>query len=354
MNIENDVRPIESAGIRTAFGHKNVLITGGLGFLGSSLANRLADLGAHVKVLDSLHCLYGGNEFNLVRNTRDTIEVVRGDVRDRQLLERMIEGADVIYHFAAQVSYIDSGRIPFEDLDVNQRATLQLLEICRERAPEAKVLFASSRLVVGEAQTTPVREDHPTSPQSMYGIHKLAAEKYCEIYWKNFGLRTTVLRITNPYGPRQQMKHGKYSMVGWFVRLAMEEREITIFGDGHQVRNYIYVDDIVDAFARCGATEGVAGQLYWLGSRENTPFRKMAEMVVEVVGRGSIRFVPWPANYERVETGTVVIDSSRLEQAIGWEAKVSLREGIKRTVDYYAQHLAKYIDANGTVGDRCL
>jgi UDP-glucose 4-epimerase len=261
----------------------------------------------------------------------------------------MLEGVDVVYHFAAQVSYIDSGNIPFEDLDVNQRATLQLLEICREKAPEARVLFASSRLVVGETQTNPVREDHPTSPQSIYGVHKLAAEKYCEIYWRNFGLRTTVLRITNPYGPRQQMKHGKYSMVGWFVRLAMEEREITIFGDGHQVRNYIYVDDIVEAFARCGAAEDVAGQLFWLGSRENTPFRKMAEMVVEAVGRGSIRYVPWPANYERVETGTVVIDSSRLEQAIGWKAQVSLREGISRTVEYYAEHLPKYagVDRNG-------
>jgi UDP-glucose 4-epimerase len=323
---------------------KRVLVTGGLGFLGSSVANQLSAFGAHIVILDSLHPLYGGNRFNLDPAFGERMRVVIGDVRDKKLVEELVESSDIIYHFAAQVSYIDSGTIPFEDLEVNQTATLNLLESCRRLNTKAKVLFASSRLVLGETQMPEIREDHPTNPLSIYGVHKLAAEKYLSIYYRNYGIPTTILRITNPYGPRQQIKHGKYSVVGWFVRLAMEGKEITIFGDGRQMRNYIYIDDIVEAFIRCGATSATDGQLYLLGSCEDTEFRTMTRLVVQVVGRGSIRHVGWPENYERAETGGVVVDISKLRNAIVWEPKVPLLEGISRTFEYYSEFREMYVD----------
>jgi len=330
--------------LREFYSDKRVLITGGLGFLGSSTANRLAAMKARVVVLDSLHPLYGGNRFNLDPELAERVQVVIGDVRDKDLLEKLVADADIIYHFAAQVSYIDSGDMPLEDLAVNQESSLNLLEACRHSNARAKVLFASSRLVLGETQLPCITEDHPTNPLSLYAVHKLAVEKYCYLYYKNYGIPTTVLRITNPYGPRQQIKHNKYCMVGWFIRLAMEGKEIPIFGEGLQRRNYIYVDDIVEAFLRCGATHATDGQLYFVGSRASDEFRSMVELVIEAVGKGTIRYVPWPKNYERVETGDVFIDTAKLKTAIDWVPQFSLRDGILRTYEYYAQHWKMYVD----------
>ena len=329
--------------LTTFYSGKRVLITGGLGFLGSSLANRLSTLGAQVIILDSLNPLYGGNRFNLNPALVQKMRVFIGDVRDKNLVSELVDGVDVIYHFAAQVSYIDSGNIPYEDLDVNQMATLNILEACRHINPQAKVLFASSRLVLGETKMSNISEDHPTDPLSLYGVHKLASEKYLNVYYRNFGIPTTVLRITNPYGPRQQIKHNKYSLVGWFIRQAIEGKSIPVFGDGRQLRNYIYVDDIVDAFLGCGATTATDGQLYFVGSRENSEFREMVELVVETVGCGTIRYVPWPKDYEKVETGDVIIDTTKLNNTIGWEPKISLKEGVLRTYQYYEKNWKEYI-----------
>lgn len=325
------------------YSDKRVLITGGLGFLGSNVANKLAGLGASVVILDSLHPMYGGNEHNILEENRNNIELIIDDVRNKPLVERLVRSADIIYHFAAQVSYIDSGNIPFEDLDVNLRGTLNILESCRYFNPSAKILFASSRLVIGATGNLPVNEEHPTHPLSIYGAHKLSAEKYFNIYHQNYGIPTTVLRITNPYGPRQQIKHNKYSLVGWFVRLAMEDKEITIFGDGHQLRNYIYVEDIVEAFIRCGATPGTNGQLYFLGSKENVEFRTMAKLVIKIVGKGTIKHVPWPDNYEHIETGDVNIDTSKIRAEIAWDPQYSMETGIRRTHEYYSLHWPYYV-----------
>lgn len=329
--------------LKSFYSNKNIFITGGLGFIGSSMANRLSMLGAHIIILDSKDPRYGGNQFNLDSLYKKNMEIVIGDIRDKNLVTKLVKSTDIIFHFAAQVSYIDSGNIPFEDLEVTQAATLNLLEACRNVNPDVKILFASSRLVLGASQTAPISESHPTNPLSLYGVHKLAAEKYFFIYHKNYGIRTTVMRITNPYGPRQQIKHSKYSLPGWFVRLAMEDKEIKIFGDGKQIRNYIYIDDIVEAFIRAGASYSVNGDMYFLGSRENTEFRTMVELVVKTVGRGSIRYVPWPGDYEKAETGASIIDTSKIVDALGWKPEVSLSEGIKLTYDYYSKYRDLYL-----------
>lgn len=318
----------------------NVLITGGAGFLGSNLVHALVARGDKVTVLDAMLPLYGGNEFN-VSEIREKIEFVKGDIRDKALVDKLVQGKNLIFNFAAQVSYLDSKDQPFLDLDINGKGHLNILEAMREHNPKAKILFSSSRLAYGKILTTPVKENHPTNPLSIYGIHKLLGEKYYQYYADTFGLNTVSVRIPNPYGPRQQMKHSKYSIVGWFVRQALEGQEIQIFGDGSQERDYMYVDDIVEAFLQL-SEKGQAGEIYNIGTHERVKFVDMVDAVLEAVGSGSKKHVPWPENYEKNETGNYIADTSKIEALTGWEAKVSLKDGIRQMVEYYKKYKEHY------------
>lgn len=317
-----------------------VLITGGAGFIGSNLAHALVKQGAQVTVLDALLPLYGGNEFNL-EWIREQIEFVKGDIRDEELVKKLVVGKDFIYNFAAQVSYIDSKDQPFLDLDINGRGHLIMLEAVRQLVPQTKVFFSSSRLVYGKILTLPVKETHPTDPLSIYGIHKLLGEKYYRYYADTFGLHTVAVRIPNPYGPRQQMKHSKYSIVGWFIRQAMEGKTITIFGDGAQERDYLYVDDIVAAFLQL-SEKGERGEVYNVGTDERIRFVDMVDAVLAAVGSGQKKHVPWPQNYEKNETGNYVADTSKLEKLTGWKPQTRLADGVAKTVDYYKKYRAHY------------
>lgn len=326
--------------IRQYFAGKKVLITGGLGFIGSNLAHALVEHGASVTIVDALLPLYGGSEFN-VADIKDRVEVVIGDIRDAQLMEKLVVGRDIIYNLAAQVSYIDSQKEPFLDLDINGKGHLTVLEAVRAHAPQASVIFSSSRMVYGRILTTPVAEDHPTEPLSLYGIHKLLGEKYYQYYTKTFGIRTVSVRIPNPYGPRQQMKHNKYSIVGWFVRQAMENKTITIFGDGAQERDYLYIDDITSAFLRLTA-QGESGNVYNIGTHERIRFVDMVDAVVAEVGQGHKEHVPWPKDYEKNETGNYIADTAKIHQATGWQPEVDLKTGVKQMVEYYRRHHRQY------------
>jgi len=321
---------------------KNVLITGGLGFLGSNIANKLVSLGANVTILDSLNPLYGGNWFN-VEGIKDKIKVIIGDIRDEELVYGLVIDKDIIFNLAAQVSYIDSSVIPFIDLDINCRGHFTILEACRKNNKDAKIIFSSSRMVLGKIKYSPMDENHPTNPLSIYGIHKLAAEKYHLMYFKDYGMKTCVLRITNPYGERQQIKHNKYCLPGWFMRLAMENKPITVFGDGLQLRDYIYSDDLIEAFIRVGVTDKTDGQLYNCGSGKSRLFKDMAELVVKAVGQGEVKYVPWPENYEKVETGDFETNISKLSSAIDWTPQISLEQGIEKMVAYYKKNKNNYV-----------
>lgn len=339
MNYTLDTNTLP-AHVRAGFQGKRVLITGGLGFIGSNLAHALVGLGADVTIVDALLPLYGGNHFN-VASIKDNITVVEGDIRDSELMAKLVANQDLIYHLAAQVSYIDSKEQPFLDLDINARGLLTVLEAMRCHAPAATLLFASSRLVYGKILTTPVREDHPTDPLSLYGIHKLVGEKYCRYFSDTFGLHTLSVRIPNPYGPRQQMKHDKYSIVGWFIRQALEGNTIRVFGDGQQERDYLFIDDIVEAFLRLTPV-GESGSVYNIGTHERVRFLDMVDAVITTIGRGAKEHVPWPANYEHNETGNYIADTTRVSTLTGWQPQVSLQSGIKKTVDYFERYREHY------------
>ena len=327
--------------LENAYANKRALIIGGLGFLGSNLTHHLVDLGTQVTILDALLEPYGGNHFNLA-GVSDRVEVCIGDVRDAALVEKLVDGQDFIFNFAAQVSYIDSFKIPLIDLGITCQGVLNVLEACQRCNRHARILYPSSRMVYGRIIAQLVDEQHPTRPLSLYGMHKLLSEQYHWLYARQYGLRCVILRISNPYGPRQQMKHSKYSIVGWFIRMAMEGRSIEVFGDGRQLREYIYADDLTEAFLLAGAMETAYGETYNIGSGQPVSFIEMVRTVVETVEKGSYRLVPWPSDYEANETGDYVADTRKIEHDLRWKCEVSLKEGIQRTYDYYRQFASYY------------
>jgi len=339
-NTASEIKHTLSAAESGYFDGKRALITGGAGFIGSSLAHALTALGTKVTILDAMLPLYGGNMFNL-HGIEDQVEFVKGDVRDDQLVARVVSEKDLVYHLAAQVSYIDSKDMPFEDLDINGRGHLTMLDAVQKLAPQARFIFSSSRMVYGKIQTVPVSELHPTNPLSLYGIHKLLGEKYGAYYHDTFGLHTVSIRIPNPYGPRQQMKHNKYSIVGWFVRQAMSDNTIEVFGDGMQARDYLYIDDIVDAFLHL-SVKGKPGEVYNIGTDERVRFVDMIDAVLAEVGKGRKKHIPWPKNYEHNETGDYIADTSKIEADTDWKAQVSLKDGVRMMVDYYSKHHRHY------------
>ena len=322
------------------FDDKQVLVTGGMGFIGSNLAHVLAALGAKVTILDALLPSYGGNVNNL-SDIADQITIVDGNITDEALVNSLVPGVDYVFHLAGQVGYVDSRDKPFVDLDFNGRGNLVMLEAIKEHAPLAHIIFSSSRLVYGPIKTIPVPETHPTEPLSLYGIHKLLGEKYYAYYAHNFGIYGVAVRIPNPYGPRQQIRHAKYSIVGWFMRQAMEGKAIQIFGDGTQQRDYIFIDDIVSALLHT-MIRGEAGEAYNIGSPAPMTFEQMVDAVILAVGSGTKEFKPWPEDYEKNETGDYVADTTKIEAATGWHPRVSFTDGIQAMVAFYKDNKELY------------
>lgn len=339
MSVDNLIRRIP-ADVTDALAGTRVLITGGLGFIGSNLAQTLVSLGAKVTILDALLPPYGGNTFNIA-GIEDRVELVNGNILDQPLVEALVTKSEFIFHLAGQVGYVDAKDKPFVDLDFNGKGNLLMLEAVRIRSPQARILFSSSRLVYGKILTLPVSEEHPTNPLSLYAIHKLLGEKYYGYYAHQYGIHGVSVRIPNPYGPRQQMKHSKYSIVGWFVRRALENQTIEIFGDGLQERDYIYIDDIVDALLRL-IVKGAAGEAYNIGSHERLRFVDMVDMIIAEARGGRKKLVPWPADYEKNETGDYVADIHKIAAATGWQPQVSFADGIKATIQYYLQQGEHY------------
>lgn len=318
-----------------------VVITGGLGFIGSNLAHALVDLGANVFIIDAMIPNLGANNFN-VEDIRDRIEVTVGDIRDLPLMESMVADADVVFSLAAQVDHIASMNDPLLDLDMSGRGALTVLEACRRVRSGARVVFPGSRLQFGRPRELPVNEDHPMDPMNIYAVHRLLGEKYQQVYHNAFGIGTCVLRLSNPFGPRQQMRHSKYGILNWFIRLALENREITLYGEGNQERDYFYVGDAVDAFLRAGSMEAANGRVFNVGAGTPITMAEAANTIVDVVGSGNVTHVPWPGDRSKQETGGYVTDTSRIEGTLGWRPKVDFAEGVGRTAEYYRTHREHY------------
>ena len=322
-----------------------VMVTGGMGFIGSNLARRLVELGARVIVVDSLIPGYGGNHFNL-DGIEDRLTLNVADIRQQSTMNYLVQGRDVIFNLAGQVSHIDSIRDPQTDLEINCRAQLVLLEACRHNNPGVKVVYAGTRQVYGKPDSLPVSERHLVRPTDVNGINKVAGEYYHLVYNDVFGVRACSLRLTNIYGPRQLIRHNRQGFIGWFIRLAIEDREIEIYGDGSQVRDFVYVDDAVDAFLRAGASDACNGMTLNVGGSEPTSHRALVERLLRVAGTGRVRLVPWPPDKKAIDIGSFYSDSSLIASVLGWTPRVPLDEGLRRTVAFYREHLAHYVNAD--------
>jgi len=321
---------------------KKVLILGGLGMIGSNLAHKLVENNAEVTIADACIEPFGANIFNL-NGINDKVILNKTDIRDSESIKLLVKDKEIIFNLAGQISHNDSIKDPLYDAELNYMGQLSVMENIRIFNPKAKVLFSGSRLQFGRIQQIPVNEKQPSNPETPYALHKSAAERMYQYYYKIHNISTVVFRIANPYGMRGQIRHHKYSIINYFIRKAMEDSTIKIFGDGKQIRDYIYIEDLVNAFIIAATSNNTNGEIYNVGSGVATTFLNMVKTVLNTVGMGKFEHIPWPDSYLNVETGDYVTDISKISTTLEWEPRMTLQQGIERTFQYYKKNIKYYL-----------
>ncbi len=323
------------------FESKNVLITGGLGFIGSNLAIRLVELGANITLVDSLIPEYGGNLFN-IEPIKDKVRINISDVRDEHSMKYLVQKQDYLFNLAGQTSHVDSMNNPFPDLEINARAQLSILEACRRYNPDIKIVFASTRQMYGKPQYLPVDERHPLQPVDVNGINKMAGEWYHLVYNNVYRIRATVLRLTNTYGPRMRVKDARQTFLGIWIRRLIEGKPLLVFGDGKQIRDFNYVDDVVNALLLAAEADDANGQIYNLGADDPISLKDTAELLLKINGGGSYEIVPFPEDRKVIDIGDYYGDYRKIRSQLGWKPETPLAEGVKKTLDFYKQFYKHY------------
>ena len=323
------------------FHRRKVLITGGLGFIGSNLARKLVELGAEVTLVDSLIPQYGGNLFN-VDDFKEKVTINISDIRDKFAIAYLVKGKDYLFNLAGQTSHIDSMASPQTDLDINASAQISILEACRNTNPEIKLIFASTRQLYGKPDYLPVDENHPIRPVDINGINKLAGEWYHLLYNNVYGIRACALRLTNTYGPGMRVKDARQTFLGIWIRLLLEGKPIQIFGNGQQLRDFNYVDDCVEALLLAASSDLANGKVYNLGSSEVINLRDLATMMVDLGYGGSFEMIPFPPERKAIDIGDYYSDYSLIKQDLGWFPTIELCDGLARTIAYYQENFTQY------------
>lgn len=323
--------------LRERYAGRTALITGGCGFIGSNLAVALVGLGAHVTVADAMIPDYGGNLFNL-DPVKKKVFVNYCDIRDPNAMNWLVRDKDFVFHLAGQVCHLTSLQDPFPDIDMNIKGTAVVMEAVRRRNPRARVIYTGTRGQYGPSVKLPVGEDAPTNPKGIYEISNLTAEKIIQVYNDTHGVRSVMLRITNTYGPRAQMRHSRFGVANWFVRLAIDNETIRIFGDGKILRDFLYVDDCVDAILVSAVHEAAVGEIFNVGVDVPTTFLELAEVLIEVAGTGRWEFAPFTPERSAQEPGDFYSDITKIRTRLGWAPVTPLREGMLRTVEYYRKN----------------
>jgi UDP-glucose 4-epimerase len=325
----------------SAYNGRKVLITGGLGFIGSNLAIKLVSLGAQVTLVDSLIPEYGGNLFN-IEPVKDKVHINFSDVRDEHSMKFLVKGHDYLFNLAGQTSHIDSMQNPYTDLEINARAQLFILEACRHINPDIKIVFASTRQIYGRPQYLPADENHPICPVDVNGINKVAGEWYHLVYNNVYGIRSCVLRLTNTYGLRMRVKDARQTFLGIWIKNIIEDKPLLVFGDGLQVRDFTFSEDAVDAFLLAGATEKANGNVYNLGGDCRITLKDLAAMMIDINGSGLSEIVPFPKERKIIDIGDYYSDFSRIETGLGWKPTIPLEKGIKASLDYFRRYASYY------------
>jgi UDP-glucose 4-epimerase len=327
--------------IARAFAQKRVLITGGLGFIGSTLARRLAALGARVLLVDSLIPEYGGNLFN-IDGLEGSVQVNISDVRDEHSFRYLVQGQNYLFNLAGQTSHLDSMSDPFADLEINCRAQLSILEACRKYNPSLRIVFASTRQIYGRPDYLPVDEKHLLRPVDVNGVNKMAGEWFHILYHNVYGIWSCALRLGNTYGPRMRIKDARQTFLGIWIRLVLEGRPFEIWG-GSQRRDFTFVEDAVDAFLLAAADESAGGRIFNLGGDAPVTLRDLAALLQDVAGAGEWVERSFPPERKRIDIGDYYADAKAIGEALGWQPRTALRDGLAQTVAYYRQHLERYV-----------
>lgn len=328
-----------------SFTSKNIVITGGVGFIGSNLALRLVELGANVTLVDSLIPEYGGNLWN-IEPIKDKVRVNISDVRDEHSMKYLVKNQHYLFNLAGQTSHADSMNNPYPDLEINARAQLFILEACRRHNPEIKLVFASTRQMYGKPEYLPVDERHPLHPVDVNGINKMAGEWYHLVYNNVYGIRASVLRLTNTYGPRMRVKDARQTFLGIWIRRLIEGKPILVFGDGKQIRDFNYVDDAVDALLMAAASDDANGEIYNLGADDPINLKDTAKLLIEINNRGTYEIVPFPEDRKVIDIGDYYGDYRKIRSRLGWKPTTALEEGLKKTLDFYHQFHDRYWEAD--------
>ncbi len=321
--------------------NRNVLITGGLGFIGSNIARRLVALEANVTLVDSLIPEYGGNLYN-IQDIKDKVEVNISDVRDVYSMRYLVKDQDFLFNLAGQTSHMDSMTDPYTDLEINCRAQLSILETCRHHNPEIQIVFASTRQLYGKPDYLPVDENHLLRPVDVNGVNKMAGEHYHILYHNVYGIRTCALRLTNTYGPGMRIKDARQTFLGIWIRRLVEQQPFEVWG-GEQLRDFTYVDDAVDAFLLAAANDSANGKVFNLGDTETISLRTLADLLIEVNGAGEYIVREFPAARKRIDIGDYYSNNDFICATLNWAPKTSLRDGLSHSVAYYHDHIAAYL-----------
>ncbi len=320
---------------------KRVLITGGLGFIGSNLARHLVSVSAEVTLADSLIPQYGGNQFN-IHDFKDKVCVNVCDIRDPHAMAYLVQGKDYIFNLAGQTSHMDSMTDPQTDLEINAKAQLSILEACRKTNRDVKIVFASTRQLYGKPKYLPVDEAHPVEPVDVNGINKLAGEWYHLLYNNVYGICACALRLTNTFGPGMRVRDARQTFLGIWVRKLIEGSSIQVFGDGLQLRDFNYVDDCVEALLMAGESDNANGRVYNLGSKEVICLKDLAEKMTSLGYGGRFELVAFPQDRKSIDIGDYYGDFSLIRKELGWYPRIDLEEGLRRTIDYYRLHHRHY------------
>ncbi len=323
------------------FESKRVLITGGLGFIGSNLAIRLVNQGAQVTLVDSLIPEYGGNMRN-IEPVKDRVRINISDVRDEHSMKHLIQHQEYMFNLAGQTSHLDSMVDPFPDLEINARAQLSILEAARRYNPQIKIVFAGTRQVYGKPTYLPVDERHPLVPVDVNGINKLAGEWYHLLYHNVYGVRSVVLRLTNTYGPRMRVIDARQTFLGIWLRQIIQGNEYLIYGDGKQLRDFNYVDDVLDAMISCALSEDANGQIFNLGAEDPINLKDLADLLVAANGSGNYRLVPFPPDRKAIDIGDFYADYRKIRGHLGWKPSTQLAQGLARTLEYFRSEQQYY------------
>ena len=321
---------------------KNVLITGGLGFIGSNLARRLLEQGNQVTIVDSMIPQYGGNLRNLY-GIEDKINVNPSDVRDPFSINQLIKGQDCLFNLAGQTSHLDSMEDPFTDLDINAKAQLSILEACRKHNSKVRIVFASTRQIYGKPKYLPVDEEHPLAPVDINGVNKMAGEWYHLLYEKVHGIPSSILRLTNTYGPRMRIKDARQTFLGIWIRNLLEGKPIQVFGDGCQRRDYNFVEDVVDALILAASNDDAIGKVYNLGAPDPLSLKETAEIMCQEVKDSMFEMIPFPKDRQVIDVGDFLCDHELFRSSFGWNPKINFNKGIKLSIEYFKEEIDHYI-----------